>query len=79
MKKLREVIETTHKSYSKTIGDLVTYNVSLMKYATFSMVTFEREGKSLSVRLNKRPSKYNGNIIADAWNKVILNNLSIWQ
>ena len=79
MKKLREVIETTHKSYNKSTNDLVTYDVTLMKYATFSMVTFEREGKSLSVRLNKRPSKYNGNIIADAWNKVILNNLSIWQ
>ena len=79
MKKLREVIETTHKSYDKTIGDLVTYNATVMKYATFSMVTFEREGKSLTVRLDRRPSKYNGNIIADAWNKVILNNISIWQ
>jgi len=79
MKKLREIIETTHKSYNKITGDLVTYNVSLMKYVTFSIVTFEREGKSLTVRLNKRPSKYNGCIIADAWNKVILNNLSIWQ
>lgn len=65
MKKLREVIETTHRSYNKSTNDLVAYNVLLVKYATFSMVTFEREGKSLSVRLNKRPSKYNGNIIAD--------------
>ena len=77
--RLNEIINTTHRAYNKATKSFDNYDATIAKYATFSMVTFERGGKSLSVRLNKRPSKYNGNIIADAWNKVILNQLSIWQ
>lgn len=73
--RLNEIINTTHRAYNNVTKSFDTYDATIIKYATFSTVTFEREGKSITVRLNKRPSKYNGNILADAWNKTILNNI----
>ena len=67
-----------HKSWSIEEHALVFHETEVYKYATFSIVTFKKVGTdepTITIRLNKRPSRYTGNIICDAWNQYILSTI----
>ncbi len=59
-----------HKSWSKTESKLIDWETEVFIYGTYSIVTFHKPGTvpTIKVKVKKRPSKYIGNIIQDAWN-----------
>lgn len=71
---LKKQVNGVEYAWSKSENRMLEYAYEAFIYASYSVVVFTNSETNERIRicLNKRPSRYIGNIVCDAWNKHIL-------